>query len=413
MALQKRILNSKLMIILLLLAFFPPGYLYQNEVVKFALNALKLAGFLLIFFFFMTDIKKHLKKPFIVLLLVLWAELLLSTLLSKNASLYHYAVTALPILGSCFLIGEVATHSPYAGLKSMYIYFSACVIINTTTFLLYPNAMYADVGGYRCWFLGDDNTGYSYYIVASTLAMAFCAFQKKRFTVLSLCVWASSYIFAFGREIGSGKICQFVWSFLFLIYQFNWIKNTIKARYVLYVAVGGFLVLVAFRSSIIEPIALAIGKTVTLSGRTIIWDNLLRAMSARSLLGFGICVNEEFARIVHTRFWSAHNYILQILFWGGISATVLIPLLIFFSYKGSKKIYTSNYCKCLIIGVVVVSVRLLVENGASEHFYLLLTLLAYSNEIVPALQRMILKKRKKHIISSIKFSRMVVKNARS
>ena len=83
MALQKQILNSKLIIILLLLAFFPPAYLGRIAVINLALDALKLTGFILIFALFMVDIKKHLKKPFNILLIVLLAELLLSTLFSK------------------------------------------------------------------------------------------------------------------------------------------------------------------------------------------------------------------------------------------------------------------------------------------------------------------------------------------
>ena len=375
---------------LLLLAFFPPDYLCQNAAINLALNALQLAGFFLIAVFFVSDLRKHFNKSFTILLVVLWAELLLSTLLSKNASLYTYATNALAVLEVCLLAAEIAINGPYTGLKSAYIYFSVCVLINTITFILFPNALYAMYNGDRvCWFLGGDNTGYSYYIVASTLAMAFCAYSKKKFTLLSLCVWISGYIFAFGRAIGSGMICQVVWTILFLMYHLNWIKRIIKARHVLYVAVGGFLIFVIFRSSIIEPIALAVGKSVTLTGRTVIWDNLLNVLSQRRMMGFGICVNEEFSRIVHTHIWSAHNYILQVLFWGGICGGLLFALLIFFACKGSKEIFKSDYCKCMIIGLIVVSVRLLVENGASSHFYFLLTMIAYSEETVPALQRII------------------------
>ena len=275
----------------------------------------------------------------------------------------------------------------------MYIYFSACVLINTLTFFIYPNAMYADVGLYRCWFLGDDNTGYSYYILASVFAMTYCSCIKRRITVVSVLVWISGFIFAFGRDIGSGIICQIVWSILFLLYHFNGIKRAIKARYIMYVTVGGFCVLVIFRSAIIEPIALSLGKSVTLTGRTLIWDNLLSAISQRPAIGFGVCVSEEFSRIVHTNIWSAHNYILQILFWGGICGVILFVLLIYFSCKGSKEVFKSDYCKCIIIGIIVVSVRLFVENGAATHLYLLLTMLAYSNEAVSGLRNTVSQKK--------------------
>lgn len=394
MALQKQILNSKLIIILLLFAFFPPAYLGRIAVINLALDALKLAGFIMIFALFMVDIKKHLKKPFNILLIVLLAELLLSTLFSKYASLHYYISTVVPILDICFLTGEIALHNPYIGLKSMYIYFSACVLINTATIFLFPNAMYANNRGiWVCWFLGEDNGGYIYYIVASTVAMIYTQCISKKATVLSFLVWGSSFVFAFYRDIGTGKACQIIWAVLVLGYQFEWIRRFLKARYVLYVIAGGFVALVLLRSSIIAPIASALGKDITITGRTLIWDKTLLRISEKPLLGWGLCDGVVFDRLVMNRgLLNAHNWLLMLTFYGGIIAAALFVLAVISACRYEKNDRNSLFYRCMVIGLIVLAVRFLVEAGSMPVMFMMLAMIAYSNEFTQGLKNVQVKK---------------------
>lgn len=394
MALQKQILNSKLIIILLLFAFFPPSYLGRIAVINLALDAIKLAGFIMIFALFMVDIKKHLKKPFNILLIVLLAELLLSTLFSKYASLYYYISTVVPILGICFLTGEIALHNPYTGLKSMYIYFSACVLINTATIFLFPNAMYANNRGiWVCWFLGEDNSGYIYYIVASTVAMIYTQCISKKATVLSFLVWGASFVFTFYRDIGTGKACQIIWAVLVLGYQFEWIRRFLKARYVLYVIAGGFVALVLLRSSIIAPIASALGKDITITGRTLIWDKTLLRISEKPLLGWGLCDGVVFDRLVMNRgLLNAHNWLLMLTFYGGIIAAALFVLAVISACRYEKNDRNSLFYRCMVIGLIVLAVRFLVEAGSMPVMFMMLAMIAYSNEFTQGLKNVQVKK---------------------
>ena len=393
MALQKQILNSKLIIILLLFAFFPPAYLGRIAVINLALDALKLAGFIMIFALFMVDIKKHLKKPFNILLIVLLAELLLSTLISKYASLYYYISTVVPILGICFLTGEIALHNPYTGLKSMYIYFSACVLINTATIFLFPNAMYANNRGiWVCWFLGEDNSGYIYYIVASTVAMIYTQCISKKATVLSFLVRGASFVFTFYRDIGTGKACQIIWAVLVLGYQFEWIRRFLKARYVLYVIAGGFVALVLLRSSIIAPIASALGRNVTITGRTLLWDRALIRIKEKPLLGFGLCTGEKYNELMNTMVLSAHNWLLMLMFYGGIVAVVLFSLTVICACRDAKPARSSLFYRCMVIGLIVLAVRFLVEAGAMHIMFMMLAMIAYSNEFTQGLKNVQVKK---------------------
>lgn len=382
----KSILNKKWIIIIFLLAIFTPAYFDQNVAVKTILNGLKLIVLIVVFLLHFINIKTHSKKPYNIILIILWTELFISTLISPDVSIYVYTTQAIDTLIPCFLIGALAIHSPVNGIKALYYYFSTCVLINTITFILFPGALYADIGGWRCWILGDDNASYSYYVMASTFAMIYCSCVKKRTTFVSVLVWISGFIFSFGREMGNGIICQIIWLVLFMLYHFRGMKKLLKARYIFYATVIGFLGVVVFRNFIIGSVATALGKDITLSGRTQLWDKVIKAVMSRPVLGYGVCDGETFNGVVSTNAGGPHDYILQIMFWGGIIALAILPFMLITSVKASAKARNTDFYKCVVLGLIVMSIKLMVDCAYSDHFYMLLTLLAYSPEFVAGLE---------------------------
>lgn len=384
----KKILNTKWIIIIFLLALFPPEYFDQNATVKLLLNVLKATVSVAVMLLYITNIRTHLKKAYNIILLILWAELLISTLISDDASMYFYTTQVIDTLIPCFLVGIMAMQSPINGIKAMYYYFSMCAIANTISFILFPGAMYAQesTGNWVCWFLGGDNTGYSYYIVASTLAMIYCSNIAGRVTLTSVLVWISGFIFAFGREIGSGMICQTIWAILFVIYSFRKFRQFIKARYIFYITAAGFLGIVIFRNLIFESIAVAVGKDITLTGRTWLWDKVIKAVMEKPAFGYGLVEGEIFKRVISTGVTGAHNQVLMLMFWGGLIAVFIFALLLGGAIKDAGKARKTSFYRCAVIGTVVISIRLFVENGYSNHLYLILTMLAYAREFSQRLE---------------------------
>lgn len=376
----KKILNTKWVIIFFLFAIFPPRYFDQNHTVKVLLNGLEMIVSIAVTLLYFPNIKTHLRKTYNIILAVLWAELLVSSLLSADASIYAYTTEVIATLIPCFLVEALAIHSPVNGIKAMYYYFSAGVLINTITFILFPGALYADVGGWRCWFLGADNSSYSYYIIASTFAMIYCSCVKKRTTFVSVLVWISGFIFSFGREMGNGIICQIIWLVLFMLYHFRGMKKLLKARYIFYATVIGFLGVVVFRNLIIGSVATALGKDITLSGRTQLWDNTVKAIMHRPVFGYGLYDEEVFMKMVFTTVSGAHDFILQIMFWGGFVALAIFAILLIKSIKDSSQVSKTNFYKCVVIGLVVLSVKLIVDSCYPNHLFFLLTILSYSPE---------------------------------
>ena len=81
-------------------------------------------------------------------------------------------------------------------------------------------------------------------------------------------------------------------------------------------------------------------KSLTFTGRTIIWDRVLVLIKRKPLLGYGFQTNEIVSNYLGNRaFVHAHNTILDIVYKGG-----LLTLLVFFKmiYYPIHELYTSR-----------------------------------------------------------------------
>lgn len=398
----RKLMNQKWVIYLLLFGLFTPQYLSRIVIVQALARGLHTLAYILILAGYGLSIRKHIRKPFNIAMLFLWLGLLFSTVLSDVGSIDNYYGTLKGVLLSCGLIGVIATQSPVNGLRCLYGYFSTCILINTATIFLFPNAMFPNPGGnWVCWFLGEDNVGYLYYIIASTMAMIYTAYVSKRLTAISILTWACAFIFVFSRNIATGIVCQIVWVVLVFGYQFGWFRRLLKGRDVLYVLVGSFVVIVLFRGLIFKPIIAALGKDITFSGRTIIWDRALKWLQDSPWFGFGMYENETFNGVVRMPYiWSAHNFMLTLLTNGGIVAVLLFIVTIICSYKDGSDYRNSAFYRCAVIGTIVLVVRSLTESGyALNIMFMMFSILAYTKEFVQGLEGM--SRQKKIVVRGI------------
>lgn len=390
MSMIKRILNTRWIILLFLFLLFTPGYFLQKEIFALVRRLLRYAVILFLFIAYNLSIREKKSKRFNITLLILWILLLISTILYQDAPFYEYAKNILLILSVCIFVELLAILAPYNGLQCMYRYFVLCVFINTATVFIFPNAMYAQqsTGNWICWFLGDDNSGYTYYIVASTLAMIHDDCIAKKITGLSIMTYLCAFVFVFHNQIATGIVSQIVWLFLFLGYRFRWGRKFLKPRYVIYALAGIFVGLVFLRSFILKPIVSALNRDVTLSTRTILWDNILSVVLKRPFWGYGTIDIDTFRKLFSTSsVTAAHNYYLQILLWGGFPALILFGMLIYSAGKDGRSLANAGFYYCAVIGLATAGVRFMAETGFAELFYLLLTLVAFAKEFTLGLDR--------------------------
>lgn len=371
---------------LTLFALFPPDFLLKFAVFNVAQNIIKIGVFLTVLAIYISDISVHMKEKYNYFLLLFWAGIVFSSIIGNVSSIYESIGTITTTLIVCLFVEEVILYAPYKGLRYMYWYFSWLVIINTILVFVFPNALYPTEFGLNiCWLLGDDNTAYTCYMFASTLCMVYSRCIVKKTTILSVMVWILSFVYVFQRDIATGVFCQIIWGIIFLIYHVGGIKKLIRANYAVYIIIGGLFLLVITRRIILEPIVAMLGRSVTLTGRTIVWDSVLKMIEQKPVLGYGIIDQKQFNSLLNIPILgihSAHNLLLELLVWGGIVAAVFFLLMVYFACRKGKSYRSTDYYRCLSIGIIVFCIRFLVEDGNSNLLYACLTLLAYTEEFL-------------------------------
>lgn len=376
-----RFTNSRITMILMLLTLFPPEYLMQFSFFAYAVDALTICTVSIVFLTYFQDLNLHRRKRFNLFVVVLFVELFFATLFSEFNNFFNWFKSAILCFTCCFFAEEISLR-PYKGIQCMYYYFSICVIINTATIFIFPNALYANNNGfYNCWFLGEDNGAYIYYLIATMFAMMYHYCVNEKTFVLEMIVIICSFLFVFHNDIATGIFCQIIWLLLFLAFHFKLLKRFFKARYILYIAMGGLIFLVLTRDLILEPITRALGRSTTLTGRTLLWDIVLNGLSDNLLFGYGMINGEEFDQIfLNSGITNAHNWVLMLAVWGGVIAVVIFVLLVIEACRESSQNMGTTYYGIIVMHLVVITIRFLVEGGSISSYLFVFSLLDYSTE---------------------------------
>lgn len=380
----KRALNSKIIILLFLLGLFPPAYINRFSVPDVAFSVLKAGASVVILLIFFVDAKRYLKRTFNILLIVLMIELLFSTLIGKDAAVYFWLVKMVSVVIMTFFVEELMTIAPYNGLRCLYWYFSLITQINTITVFLFPNAMYQNNRGtWVCWFLGEDNGAYFYYIITSTFAMLYCSYITKRITLLALLDWTGVFVFVFHNDIATGIVCQVIWLLLIVGYRFRLFRKLLKAQYALYIMLAGFVFLVLMRMFILEPVVEALGRSITLTGRTRFWDRTIALILKKPIFGYGVCDGDVFAGLIGFKgITMAHDWLLDLAFAGGIVAVAIYLVQLIFAFREGEKFRATVYYRCVVMGMIIIFIRAVTEGSNREGFFIFPAMIGYNKEFL-------------------------------
>lgn len=130
-------------------------------------------------------------------------------------------------------------------------------------------------------------------------------------------------------------VCTFVILWIFLIVNRKLFNS--KQIYATMIAIILLMeILISFNSPIISIISRALGKGATLSGRTVLWSNIIKLVYDKLLFGYGALSDLDLVKIIGN-FYGAHNYFLDILFQRGLLGLLILILII------SYPIYNYNY----------------------------------------------------------------------
>lgn len=248
------------------------------------------------------------------------------------------------------------------------------IYINLLTIILFPNGMYTTTlsTGWESemnWFLGLRNGQTPWLICAFFLEWSNYMENKKErngkiflvvtTVVLILTAWRINMAqiqYAYNNSTAGGTLFAIGICFIFwIIPKRIMTSGIINIKSVFLANFLVFIMLVIFRiqdmfSYFIEII---LKKDLTLTNRTIIWDNAISYLQGNWIIGVGYKESRQMANILgfNAAISTTHNSFLDILFFGGVLSLILIIIFIFYINVKEKKKDTSQAYIALVYSI--------------------------------------------------------------
>lgn len=211
-------------------------------------------------------------------------------------------------------------------LRVVYVALGILVVANLITIIAYPNGMY--VTGvtnlaYENWLLGFKNKHIVFYLPLMLAIFALIeadGVSWDKITVLCSIVLASLL-----AGSSTAIVCMALLVVLAFIPFFRERYHLFNARTYLVVGLALFLLVVLLRvQDGISAVVGLLGKDMTFSGRTLIWDTALQQISSALFTGHGY-LSLDLRHMLYTSFsvMSAHDQLLEYAFVGGCALVAL------------------------------------------------------------------------------------------
>lgn len=352
-----RIRNDLLFYTAALLAVFRlDGLIYLVPAAKYvygAAQALVLAWALYLM------IRNRLRATLLLLLLALYFGLNLIITVFKEGSLEQVVSMTVSDFTVC-LAGYIGVRRDAKSFLYAAEYtFRALLLLNLASMLAFPGGLGLTRSSNKIFLLASDNGLLKYLLVFCAVhGMYGCVRKHGFFTNLwfyGVCVLelligdaATSFI-AFAVYlagllfIGLLPYTKLVWASLAGILAANW------------------FLLIFRHMELFAAVVKLVGKNLTFSGRTVIWDNALLLLAQLPLFGYGVSENTYYVIYKNTPM-EAHNMILSQLLQGGLL------LLLFFAAQILYLNLRVHRCRALsgvnyaVLGVLSYAVMFLVES---------------------------------------------------
>ena len=254
-------------IIVVLFLLLPPGYLMRVDFVKRAFEILQI----LILLYYVILMVRGKKKPdgIVIGILLIMLEIFMATIFTSKDIVGYFRYFA-SVLALCLFASFNMQKNADLFIEGTSIICHIYMVINTLTLFLFPNAMYANNRGIMtCWFLGEDNVGLTFYMLANFLALVLVARNMKRAILLFGFSVGNTLLFVLKNNIATGKVCIIIFLVLAILAKFYKKITLVNFKALIGIEFGILFILMVsqLNSSIYVFIQTHFGKSTALSGR--------------------------------------------------------------------------------------------------------------------------------------------------
>ncbi|MDE6670624.1 MAG: O-antigen ligase family protein [Ruminococcus sp.] len=343
---KSKIFSSKLLVIIMELILIRIPYFDTQRIVhKTYMYASVLC---VVFLFLLTIVNGYITKQFIWIC-AFFGMMFLSTF-RESGLLYEYMRDNFSSLGACLLFYLWLNNNPKVLFKAVSV-LQVFVYINLLTIIMFPHGLYSTPNYDANWFLGYKNIQIRTIlpIVGISIISSYYKYNRCNFNVILLILCS---LLTFILNGSSTSIVGFaIFLLLFIIYKNRKLPKIFSLKNGIIVTILFFVLIVILKAQylfdfFIEDI---LHKNLTFTGRTIIWERVLRLISQKLMLGYGYLTSDHYVHLLKSPFFThPHNYILYVMMNGGLVLTAILLIGYGFANKTLKATRDSIYSKTIL-----------------------------------------------------------------
>ncbi len=353
----------------LLLPLIRPAVVAQYPSIEGIATYLRLLSALIVALLYMRFGKMNV--PVLVFLLMQGA-LFLSTIYNglDTGAWFNSAASAIALV----LLVDLGCRDFPHFLKGGIACYLLLVFVNLITILLFPDGMYQTIYQTRNWFLGYDNNHLQTILPGFCFAVCYAGYFKRGAIPALYCIIAAITIILTQCAAAVVSLIVLVCAYLFINKGNGSLLNFRSFVCIYYVL---FFLIVVFRFQEVFGVLIeGLGKNLTFTGRTLIWDSYMNSIAKAPVFGYGVRSSASKLLMVGTMPYT-HNHVLEVLFSGGALFAVCWVLFFISIWRICKPWRGNTVIKMLSACCFALMLTMIVESyeGASQ-LYVPFTLLA-------------------------------------
>ena len=368
---------SALAFIILVIPFYKPGYFDSVSVLDTATNTIRVLFAVLISFLYIKKEKYYSKT--LLCLLMFELVFLISTIINGLSIFVFVKNNVLQM--AIFLLFSMYSSRPQLLIKTVFIIAEVLVYLNLLTVFLFPNGMYVNIT--QNWLLGYKNYYLHFFIgfmIVSLLYNHYLAFSYRPYILIITMIFtlyvvkSSTSLFVFAIFVAMVILANIGNERIFNIWTYTIINIVLFC-----IMVMGRKI--SFFGLIIKDI---FHKDFTLSGRTRIWDSVIRLIEQKPILGWGLLSYDESIGLIGlTTGTHAHNTILQYIYTGGFISLFFWGLFYYYIANRLWRYRETYTAKVLSISIFAYSIGCLAETYSSGLVFVMFALADNIEKLLP------------------------------
>lgn len=311
------------LIFILLMFLFEPNIFVKYSLLNNIFIGGTVCGFVLIILLLICNECKISKSVF---LLILWRIVaMISTIVVSGDVLkcgYHSIIYITLFLFIEYFKSKNLLNEFFSILLKLFFTY---MIINLITYIKYPNGMY-DTGTHTTLYFLGVRTRFTEYALATILLSIINFYNKKISRIKLVTIVLISCLNIFLPKVSTGVVGLILIPICYCIFnKFYGKRRNVNFRFLTLIALAFTIAIVFFRvqnlfSFLIENV---LQKDLTLTNRTLIWDNAFSYILKGNLFIGNGYVNDGNFISYGIRIWQAHNQFLQSIYETGIIGTII------------------------------------------------------------------------------------------